>query len=142
MGGAVNHNDCDEWTGYRNADGYGQRWDPRRKAMRPAHRIAWETAHGTEPPDILRHKCDNPSCVNVDHLEPGTHADNVADRHSRGRDARGRSLPHTKLDEPSVFEIRDRLATGEGTTSIAADYGVTKQAIHRIKIGKAWAWLR
>jgi hypothetical protein len=139
---AVNHTECNEWTGYRNPDGYGQCWNPRRKIMQAAHRVAWEDAYGSMPDGVLRHKCDNPSCVNVDHLEVGTHADNVADRHARGRDARGAALPHTKLNEEAVFSIRDRLTAGESLGVIAGDHGVTKQAIARVRDGKSWAWLQ
>lgn len=53
---------------------------------RSVHRVAWELANGPIPAGlVIRHKCDNPPCVNVDHLELGTVADNVRDRDQRGR---------------------------------------------------------
>lgn len=75
---------CEEWQGRRSRDGYGFFG-----VKTAAHRHAWEQAHGPIPPGmVVRHRCDNPPCVRVDHLEIGTPADNVRDSVERGR-ARG-----------------------------------------------------
>lgn len=51
-----------------------------------AHRKAWEDEHGPIPPGMkVLHRCDNPPCVNVDHLFLGTQADNIADMIAKGR---------------------------------------------------------
>lgn len=49
-----------------------------------AHRLAFFKANGYWP-EVCRHKCDNPPCVNPNHLEDGTHKDNMRDMMSRGR---------------------------------------------------------
>lgn len=76
---------CWPWLGYKNARGYGQvRIEGRR--LYPAYRFAWESVNG--PMDKAfeaRHTCDNPPCCNPLHIEPGTHADNLADMKARGR---------------------------------------------------------
>ena len=78
--------DCHVWTGTRYANGYG-RVKRDGKAIR-AHRYAWERENGPIPDGmVVRHKCDNPPCVNPDHLEVGTHQDNVDDMIARGRAA-------------------------------------------------------
>ena len=72
--------DCIEWTGARSSNGYG------RHGKRYAHRMAWEQAHGPIPDGlVVRHSCDNPPCVNVEHLLLGTQADNVEDARARRR---------------------------------------------------------
>lgn len=51
------------------------------------HRVAWVATYGFIPDGkILRHKCDNPRCINPAHLEPGTHKQNTNDMMERGRD--------------------------------------------------------
>lgn len=75
---------CWLWTGKPNERGYGSlqadnvRWY--------AHRFSYFLKHG-ECPDLVRHKCDTPLCVNPNHLEQGTYQDNIDDMISRGRAA-------------------------------------------------------
>jgi hypothetical protein len=78
---------CVEWPGHKDAGGYG--WVGTRKyGTRLAHRVAWIKAHGPVPTDVeVCHRCDTPSCVNVDHLFLGTHAENIGDMVSKGRHA-------------------------------------------------------
>ena len=73
--------ECIEWDGPRTQKGYG--W-VRRHVY--AHRDAWAKAHGPIPKGLeVRHKCDNPPCINIEHLEIGTRADNMRDMMERGR---------------------------------------------------------
>lgn len=77
---------CIEWTGKRDRDGYGRLYWQSSKWRAP--RLAYTLAHGPIPPGmVIRHRCDNPPCVNVDHLEVGTVSDNYEDMaQRRGRD--------------------------------------------------------
>lgn len=76
---------CLEWVGAKTRDGYGHAFC-RRGSTRLAHRIAYELVNGPVPPDMLVcHRCNNPACVNVDHLYVGTQQDNMADREAAGR---------------------------------------------------------
>lgn len=75
---------CWLWTGCRNDDGYGVvRFNG---GMCKAHVVAWFLTNGLIPDglDVL-HECDNPPCVNPDHLFLGTNADNCRDRQAKGR---------------------------------------------------------
>ena len=100
---AVTESGCWEWQGYIRKDGYGE-CDPRFLGLEDfgaertngqwralVHRVFY-TIHVGPIPDglIVRHKCDNPPCVNPDHLELGTRTDNAQDRVERGRTRLGR----------------------------------------------------
>lgn len=83
----VTDSGCWEWKGSRNDRNYGLLGMVRRgfKGAR-VHRLMYELKIGAIPEGIIiRHKCDNPPCVNPDHLEPGTDADNAEDMKARGR---------------------------------------------------------
>ena len=78
-------NNCWEWIGNKDKDGYGRL--SLNKIIR-AHRYSWELYFGKIPGDlIICHRCDNPPCVNPDHLFIGTHLDNARDREKKGRGA-------------------------------------------------------
>jgi len=79
---------CWEFEGHRNRDGYGSFFVNGERDQ--AHRWAWRVANGPIADGLhVRHMCDNPPCCNPNHLELGTHADNMRDRHERGHYAHG-----------------------------------------------------
>lgn len=149
--------DCIEWTGSVDRDGYGRRFT--RKGSYPAplkgirvHREAWEKVHGSIPPGmIVMHICDNPPCINVEHLRLGTIADNNRDRAEKGRSFRGcyptwlhksgEEHSQAKLTSVQVEEIRARLAAGGPRgfqNRLASEFGVTPATITLIKQRKLW----
>lgn len=84
--------------------GYGRVHVGRGKYVRH-HRKTWQDSHGPIPKGcVIRHKCDNPSCVNIEHLEIGTQLDNIADRDSRGRTAKGLNNGRCKVT-PEMIKI-------------------------------------
>src|SRR5215472_1824648 len=128
---------CQEWPGAKHRQGYGVL--KRRGRWMYAHRAAWIDAHGPIPEglDVL-HACDNPPCRNVEHLFLGTHAENMADRNAKGRQARGERMGGAKLSEAQVFAIR---VDDRAQSVIGADYGVSPETISNIKTGRTWGWL-
>jgi hypothetical protein len=74
----VTSSGCMEWYEKgRNGAGYGGFWNGVRKVQ--AHAWSWERVHGRVPEGLeLDHLCRNPPCVNPEHLEPVTHAENMA----------------------------------------------------------------
>ena len=133
--------DCWEWLASKGPNGYGQftaTVDGRLRNMR-AHRLAYIWAgNDLQADDILCHTCDNPSCVNPNHLFVGTHQDNMADKVEKDRQAKGEGIAVSILTEPQIHEIRRRFAFGESGPTIADDFGVTKQCVYAIAKRKTW----
>lgn len=129
---------CTEWNGSRNRQGYGL--VQRDRKMRAAHRVAHELFIGPIPPGlVVRHKCDNPPCVNPDHLELGAHLDNSQDAITRERTARGEGQGAAKLTEDQVKEILN--LKGIATqVEIGLRYGVSREAISGIHTGRNWKY--
>jgi hypothetical protein len=105
-----------------------------------AHRISYQLAHPGEDIDglLIRHKCDNPPCVNPAHLEPGTYQDNADDRVARERQLRGESTWNSRLTEAQVLAIR---ADPRPQAQVAAEYGITKSNVSDIQRRKTWKHL-
>ncbi len=100
-----------------------------------AHRAAWIEANGPIPEGMnVLHHCDNPPCVNVEHLFLGTAADNTQDMIAKGRRvaASGERHSRARLTDDDIREIRRRYAEGDRQVDLAIAYSVTRQNIWRI----------
>lgn len=137
--------ECIEWQKYRSQDGYGIS-SYKGKPVK-AHRLAYCKANGIELKDItglvVRHKCDNPACINPEHLETGTPGDNARDRTKRNRSARlsGELNGRAKLTEDQVNEIRRRYVKGSkdsNTVTLAKEFGVCQSHVSEIVRGLTW----
>jgi hypothetical protein len=133
---------CRLWEWSTTTFGYGQVWiDGRRREVPAATCERWHGPRPTPHHQVRHYVCGNPLCWAGEHLRWGTPAENAADKVLHGTDSRGSRNGRAKLTEDDVREIRRRLAAGDLGYRIAEDYGVTKQLISRIKVGKAWGWL-
>jgi hypothetical protein len=138
---------CWIWTGAKSKKGYG-RFKFRGKLVSP-HRFSWELRNGPIPKGegfhgtCVCHKCDNPRCVNPDHLFLGTHKDNMRDAIAKGRivlgGARGERIGVSKLTDEKVKEIRNLYKSGEyALRKLAEMYSVGYSTIRDIVVGKSW----
>ena len=87
----------------------------------------------------ILHSCDNPKCVNPDHLRAGTQKENQEEMVRRGRSWRGEKHGANKITAEQAMQILKM----EGSQSkIAAKFGLTQSYISEIKRGKKWAYLQ
>lgn len=106
-----------------------------------SHRIAYYISNGIDPADkIVMHKCDNPKCVNPNHLSLGTNKDNTNDMMNKGRGKKqfknGENHKGSKLTKEDVLFIRENLDTPNNI--LAYKYKVDASLISRIKNNKLW----
>lgn len=129
---------CWEYDGYRNSkNGYGR--VSTSEGRTGAHRVSYKQHHGDIPEGhYVRHKCDNPPCINPEHLESGTPKQNMEDRDARGRGPKGERNGFSKLTNGEVSEIRQALDKGESPLRIAPKYGVHFTTIYRIRTNTYW----
>lgn len=119
---------CWLWIGAYNKDGYGTLTVSGKR--RRAHRAAWEIFKGPIPDNLLVcHKCDNPACVNPDHLFLGSPLDNMTDMIKKGR-----SVRIFKIPTDTVRSIREFNGSGNLAAKI---YGVSVSAACRIRNGSS-----
>ena len=132
---------CWLWGGGLNEFGYGQfRFSG---YTTKAHRVSYQLFKGPPGGKYVLHTCDNPACVNPDHLWLGTQKDNMADMARKGRwDCngtrrllRGVAHPSAKLTKVQVEQIRKDPASQR---KLAKKYGVSQYCIWAIKSGKTW----
>lgn len=111
------------------------------------HRVIYEMNYGTIPKGmVIRHKCDNPNCCNIEHLEIGTQKDNVEDMIKRGRSLKGRENPKargtkngsSKLTNEQVKEI---YLSNLSYKKLSNLFNVSTTNIKYIKCKQQWKWL-
>jgi len=151
---------CWIWIGPKFRYGYGKLdlcVNHKNKTF-SAHRCAWENAFGPIPTGLLVcHRCDNPLCVNPDHLFLGTNKENSQDMVLKGRSLKGDKNPlrihpelvrrgeliHTSvIKECDVHMIRKMYSKSMSVKEIAYKLGVTKKIVYNVLGGRAWAWLK
>lgn len=115
--------ECWEWKGSKTAANYGLiYWQD---SLQYAHRLSLELDGRPVPPKWHAcHTCDNPPCVNPNHLFVGTPHDNVKDKVKKGRHAFGENHPKAKLTDTDVLEIRKLASEGVWQAELAKRFNV------------------
>lgn len=128
--------DCILWTAAKNPAGYGLISVGGK--LRPATHVSWFLKHGIWPGQKMLHRCDNPTCVNPEHLFEGSDADNAADRDAKGRHRAlsGDDAPWTKLTGLEVSEIVALTETRMTNDEIGALFGVGGVYVSSLRHGR------
>lgn len=134
--GPVLENGCCHWQGEIGSRGYGKFYLNKRAIN--AHRMVFSIfVHPLRDNDVVCHQCDNPACVNIDHLFVGTQADNVADMLKKGRanHPRGERNYFAKLSEDQARTIK---FTNSDERHLAEKFGVSIHCVRQIRNGRNW----
>ncbi len=138
---------CWVWTdACKKRDGYGifsakinGKW-----GTHQAQRIAWLLAKGKIPEGHgVLHYCDNPPCVNPNHLWTGTQLDNMRDCAAKQRcSKRWHEIgnPKCKLKQEDIAKIKAMVQEGKTRKEITAVFGITRGQIWRICTNKTWTY--
>lgn len=146
---------CWNWTG-SNHKSYGKILINGKSHY--THRISYEISVGPIPKGLhVLHRCDNPACINPEHLFLGTPLDNALDRKLKGRNnsesrsgdnhftknrpdliARGEKCGSSRLKESEVREIRRLHSLGESKMSLSNKFNTARSNISSIVNFKAW----
>lgn len=129
---------CWQWIGSISPSGYARLQVDGENAN--AHRISYLVFKGKIPKGkYVLHKCDNRSCVNPNHLFLGTHQDNMVDRNTKNRQAKGESNGNVKITERDVLAIRS--AKGR-QVDIAKRFKINQTQVSKIKLNKVWKHIK
>ena len=122
---------------YKDRDGYARKGY--KGKVYTHHRLVYALHNGIDLDNmkglVVMHTCDNPPCINLDHLRLGTNQDNSNDKIAKNRHAKGIDCKKSKLTESKVLEIR---ASSLSLRKLAKDYEVSFITIYQIKKRTTW----
>ena len=128
---------CWVWNGYRHSQGYGRVKFNGNTWL--AHRLAYFLFYKDLPRKLdVMHKCDNPPCVNPNHLILGTHKDNMVDAGKKGRMAGPR-----KFTMPAIQSIRAaNKVLGVGPKDLGKIFNINRSTMSRILTNKSYRLIK
>lgn len=128
---------CSIWTAYKTSDGYGL--ISVQGKCRLAHRTMYELHHNIilEPKDKILHDCDNPSCIEPNHLVKGTQKQNMQSMVEKRR------IP-LRFTDDEVKTIRRRAAEGPRgiVVALATEFGVSQPYMTKLIRGAIYKHIK
>lgn len=129
--------DCWECISHSSHTNNGYLSIGRNKKRYLMHRYIYEMQYGLIPEDkVIMHICDNPKCININHLKLGTQKENIKDMINKGR-RNPNSIPKKKLNEQQLLKIKEMLLNKTYIREIEEQFPVSGYVISRIKQGKS-----
>lgn len=126
------------WTGAVGSKGYGMFKMPTK--LTTAHRALWTVTYGEPGPEFqVCHKCDNRLCVTLEHLFLGTNQENVDDRESKGRGAKGELSGMAKYDKSTVMLVRFLYSIGTRPKDLSDWFEMPRATVRNIVKRVSWA---
>ena len=133
----VDDKGCWNWTWCKSSDGYGRVTIDYKVTL--AHRLSYRVFNGEFPDEMfICHHCDNPSCINPDHLFVGTMSDNMKDAYDKGilhpphQFKKGDPNVNRKLSNEQVKEIKRLMGLGYQQKQVAKIFNVSPTTVMRI----------
>jgi len=131
---------CIIYTGTKTKEGYGRIDRTKFKKqfnVGRAHMLSYIISYGDYDRSLhVCHRCDNPPCINKEHLFLGTYLDNSNDKLSKGRQARGSTAGKSVLQECEAYYIK--YLASSSNKDLAAIFKISPRAIRLIKSGINW----
>ncbi len=125
---------CINWKGSKFGNGYGRKWIDGKTVL--VHRLVLESkiAGFLDSSYFACHTCDNPGCINPEHLVAGSAAENTGQMMGRDRKTpRRKSIPGSgKLSIQQLREIQTKYLSGTAKNHLAKEYGVQHETITKI----------
>lgn len=132
------NNGCWTWLRGKTKAGYGYLTINYKNHY--AHRLSWRLTYGIIPKNaVIMHRCDNPACVNPEHLRLGTQKDNLQDMWNKQRGSMGNEHPFAKVTDEDVKKIR-KLGKIKNLyrREIGEMFGISRQAVTDIIYNRTW----
>lgn len=128
---------CWEWKLAKDEDGYGYCSPIKELKINKAHRVSYLVHNNIDLNDVqglhVCHTCDNPGCINPEHLFLGTAYENNQDRKRKGHYPEGHLHQNSKLSDKDVLQIRNLYSQGSVSKSeLGRKYGVSDRVIYLV----------
>ena len=133
--------ECWEWLGSKLRGGYGNLNQEGHTLQ--AHRYSYVLHIGDIPKGMLVcHSCDNPGCVNPEHLFLGTHLTNAMDKVSKDRQIKGEGIYNHKIVEADAIRIRELYSQGNlSMRKIAKMFGLCYSETNAVINKRTWRYV-